>query len=215
MSLIISLVNQKGGVGKTTLSTHIATALAARKKRVLLVDADPQGSALDWEASREGRGGASLFAVMGLPKRILHVELPKLAGDYDVIIIDGPPRIYEVSRSAIGASNVVLIPVQPSQYDVWAAEETVKLVQECIEYNSKLKAAFVINRKIANTAIGRDVKKALARYASVPVLKATVTQRVAFAESATQGRTVFELGRDSMASKEINALVQEVIKLAG
>ena len=194
----------------------MATALAVRKKRVLLVDADSQGSALNWEASRESNGGASQFVVMGLPKRILHVELPKQYKNYDIIIIDGPPRIYDVSRSAIGASNVVLIPIQPSQYDVWAAEETVNLVQEYNEYDpkSKIKAAFVINRKIANTAIGRDVKKALARY-PIPVLKTAVTQRVAFAESVMQGRTVFELGREAeQASQEINSLVQEVLKLA-
>ena len=115
----IGLLNQKGGVGKTTLAVHIADAMARKKKRVLLVDADPQGSALDWAASRDGD---PLFPVAGLPKPSIHKELPSLAEGYDRVIIDGPPRVYDVARAAIMASDLVLIPVQPSPYDVWAAK---------------------------------------------------------------------------------------------
>jgi chromosome partitioning protein len=207
--VIISVINQKGGVGKTTLSISLAAALAARKMRVLLVDADPQGSALDWMAVR---GQDAPFAAVGIAKPIMHLELPKMGKDYDAIVIDGPPRIYDVAKSAVMASDAVLIPVLPSQFDVWAAEETVKMLADCAVYKSQLKAAFVINRKIANTAIGRDVAKALKQYPQ-PVLHTTVCQRVAFAESA-RGRTVLELDADSQASKEIQSLVKEVIKLA-
>ena len=207
--MILSVLNQKGGVGKTTLSISLAAALAGRKLRVLLVDSDPQGSALDWVAVRKDDAP---FAAVGIPKPILHLELPKMVKDYDVVVIDGPPRIYEVARSAVMASDAVLIPVLPSQFDVWAAEETVKLLEQCAVYKERLKAAFVINRKIANTAIGRDVAKALKQYPQ-PVLQAAVCQRVAFAESA-RGRTVLEIDPDSAASKEIHALAKEVLKLA-
>lgn len=149
---------------------------------------------------------------MGIPKPILHVELPKMAKNYDAVIIDGPPRVYNVAKSAVMASDAVLIPVLPSQFDVWAAEETVKLLEECATYNKHLKAAFVINRKITNTAIGRDVVKALKQYPQ-PVLKTTICQRVAFAESA-RGRTVLELDADSAASNEIQLLAKEVMKFA-
>jgi chromosome partitioning protein len=206
--MIISLINQKGGVGKTTLSISLAAALAGSKRRVLLVDADPQGSALDWVAVR-GEDGP--FAAVGIPKPILHLELPRMAKDFNAIVIDGPPRIYEVARSAVMASDVVLIPVLPSQFDVWAAEESVKLLEQCAVYKERLKAAFVINRKIVNTAIGRDVAKALKQYPQ-PVLHTTVCQRVAFAESA-RGRTVLEIDPDSSASKEIQSLAKEVLKL--
>jgi chromosome partitioning protein len=196
-------------VGKTTLAISLAASFASRKQRVLLVDADPQGSALDWVAVR---GGDAPFAAVGIPKPILHLELPKLSKDYDIMVIDGPPRIYEVARSAVMASDAVLIPVLPSQFDVWAAEETVKLLEQCASYKDRLKAAFVINRKIANTAIGRDVAKALKQY-PLPVLASAVCQRVAFAESA-RGRTVLEIDAESSASKEIQALAKEVQKLA-
>jgi chromosome partitioning protein len=208
--MILSVLNQKGGVGKTTLSITLAAAWAGRKQRVLLVDADPQGSALDWVATRGER--PSPFAAIGMAKPILHVELTKMKQDFDVILIDGPPRVYDVAKSAVMASDAVLIPVLPSQFDVWAAEETVKLLQECATYKPVLKSAFVINRKIAHTAIGRDAAKALKHY-PIPVLSAALCQRVAFAESA-HGKTVFEMDPDSAASREAQVLAREVWKLA-
>ncbi len=130
---------------------------------------------------------------------------------YDHIIIDGPPRVTDLARSAIMASDVVLIPVQPSPYDIWAADEVVKLVQEATVYKDGLKSAFVVNRKIANTAIGRDVGEALAAY-PVPVLASTVTQRVIYAEAAAQGKAVFEIDAEGPATAEIAALVAELME---
>src|ERR1700739_1439933 len=115
--MILSVLNQKGGVGKTTLSVNLAAALAARKQRVLVVDADPQGSALDWVAVR---GQDAPFVAVGMCKPVIHLEPPKMGKDFDVILIDGPPRVYEVAKSAVMASDAVLIPVLPSQFDVWA-----------------------------------------------------------------------------------------------
>jgi chromosome partitioning protein len=175
----------------------------------MLVDADPQGSALDWAASRETDAS---FPVIGLPKPTLHKELPKLAASYGILVIDGAPRVYDVARSAIMASDLILIPVQPSPYDVWAAKEIVDLVTEVRPFKENLKSVFVINRKIVNTAIGRDVADALSEYA-LPVLHAQVCQRVGFAESAARGQTVLETEPGSVASKEIEALTNEVLEL--
>jgi chromosome partitioning protein len=203
---VIAILNQKGGVGKTTLAVHIATALARKKLTVLLLDADPQGSALDWAAARHRE---PLFPVVALPKASIHKEMPALANNFDIVIIDGPPRVYEVSRSAIMASDLVLVPVQPSPYDVWAAKDIIDLLTEAAIRKPTLKSAFVINRKIVNTAIGRDVIEALSEY-PMPVLTAAVCQRVAFAESATQGLTVYELDPEMLASQEMTALATEV-----
>lgn len=208
--MIIGVLNQKGGVGKTTLSVSIAAALAHGGARVLLIDADPQGSALDWAAAREG---APLFSVIGLPRASIHKEIGEIGKGYDHIVIDGPPRVTDLARSAIMASDVVLIPVQPSPYDVWAADEVVKLIDEATVYKAALKSVFVVNRKIANTAIGRDIGDALAAY-PIPVLTSAVTQRVIYAEAAAQGKAVFEIDPHGPATAEIAALVAELMEYA-
>jgi chromosome partitioning protein len=147
-----------------------------------------------------------------LPKPNLHRELPALAINHDFVLIDGPPRVNELARAAIMASDIVIIPVQPSPYDVWAAKEIVDLLQEAKTFKENIKSAFVINRKITNTAIGRDVGEALAGY-PLPVLKTSICQRVAFAESAAQGLTVLDTDPTGVASQEIQALVREIMEL--
>lgn len=205
----ISIQNQKGGVGKTTLAIHISHALVLTGARVLLVDADPQGSARDWAAAREDKPP---FSVIGLDRPTLHRDLPPLAKDYDHVVIDGPPRVSDLARSAIIAADLVVVPIQPSPYDVWAANEILKLIQEASVFKENLKSVFVINRRIVNTAIGRDVGEALAEY-SMPVLKTAISQRVSFAESAATGGTVLDTDPKGAAAKEILALTKEILSL--
>ncbi|WP_221066630.1 ParA family partition ATPase [Methylomagnum ishizawai] len=206
--MIIAVLNQKGGVGKTTLSVNLAAALALSGQRSLLIDADPQGSALDWQAARKG---GSLFPVVGLAKPILHKDVPGLAAGYDHVVIDGPPRVNELAKSAILAADAILIPVQPSPYDVWAADEIVKLIQEVALYKESLRGLFAITRKIGNTAIGRDVAAALKGY-PYPVAATAIGQRVVFAESAATGLSVLEAEPKGMAAKEIRSLLREVLE---
>jgi chromosome partitioning protein len=208
--MIISVQNQKGGVGKTTLAIHVSHALCLLGYRVLLIDADPQGSARDWAASRQNE---PLFSVLGIDRPSIHKEIPLISSNYDHILIDGPPRVTDLARSAIVAADLVLVPVQPSPYDVWAAKEVIDLIKEASVFKESLKSVFVVNRKIANTAIGRDVHEALASY-QIPVLKSQITQRVSFAESAGTGQTVLEIEPNGQASQEIKAVVNELMEYA-
>lgn len=203
----IALLNQKGGVGKTTLSIHVAAALASRGLKVLLIDADPQHSSIDWTAARDASELPSLFTSVAMPAATIHREIDKLAEPFDAVVIDGPPRVTDLARSAIMASDLVLIPVQPSPYDVWACGEIVGLLKEAAIYKPALKYAFAINRKVVNTSIGRDVTEALAEFDGVPVLPVSIGQRVVFAESAGGGRTVMETSPGSPAANEISALI--------
>lgn len=195
-------------MGKTTLAIALAACFAQMGYRVLLVDIDPQGSALDWAAAREGD---PLFSVVGLPRASVHKEIASIGAGYDIVILDGPPRVTDLARSAILASDLIVIPVQPSPYDIWAAEEIIKLLDEARIYKESLKACFAINRKIANTAIGRDVREALSAY-PLHVLNSAVTQRVVFADAAAAGQAVWEVDPDSPASAETLALATEILE---
>ena len=210
--MIISFLNQKGGVGKTTLSINVATCLSLKKFKVLLIDADPQGSSLDWAAIRKKE---SLFTVVSITKPIIHKEITKLSKNYDHIVIDGPPRIYDVAKSAIVTSDLVVMPVQPSPYDIWAASEVVNLIKEVsepLQDIKNIKCAFLINRKIVNTAIGRDLESALTHY-EMDVLQNHVCQRIAYAESAAIGSTVIEEPmKDPLAAQEISSLTEEILE---
>jgi chromosome partitioning protein len=206
--MIIGVLNQKGGVGKTTIAVNLASCFSMFGHKVLLVDADPQGSALAWSAAREAEPA---FVVVGMAKTTLHREIPALAKNYDIVLIDGAPRVNELSRAAIMASDLVLIPVQPSPYDVWAAAETIQSIREARIYKENLRASFVVNRKIANTAIGRDFDSALEQFPDATVLDAPLIQRVIYAESAARGLSVLEAAPRGEAAKEMERLARLIV----
>jgi chromosome partitioning protein len=208
--LVISILNQKGGVGKTTIATNLAHGLHLREYNVLLVDGDPQGSARDWHEANLG----ILLPCIGLDRETLLIDLKAVWDGYDIVVIDGAPQIAKLSAVAIRASDVVLIPVQPSPYDIWATADLVELIkqrQEVSEGNPK--AAFILSRIIKNTNLSRDVIEALKEY-ELPILDARTSQYVAYAYSASKGESVFSSSAASLsqASVEFKEIIDEIIK---
>lgn len=203
---VIAVLNQKGGSGKTTIATHLARALQIAGDNVLLVDSDPQGSARDWAAVREEQP----LTVIGIDRPTIDRDVKKISAKMDYIVIDGAPQASDLAASAIKAADFVLIPVQPSPYDIWAANDLVSLVKQRVEVtDGKLQAAFVISRAIKGTRIGREITGALKSY-ELPVLKAAVTQRVSYPTTAAAGTTVLETDPKGDAAAEMRALADEV-----
>jgi chromosome partitioning protein len=207
--MIISITNEKGGVGKTTLTTNLAEAFQRMGKRVLLVDSDPQGSLRDWHAAA-GENNTHP-PVVAMDRAVQFKDLAGLATNYDIVLIDGAPSVQELAVAAIKASNAVIIPVQPSPYDIWAAESLVQLVKARQELGAPLKAAFVVSRQIVGTKLAGEVYEALKGY-QLPILTAGTCQRVVYPASAAKGGTVFDVEPSSPAALEIMALAKELLE---
>lgn len=203
---VIAVLNQKGGAGKTTIATHLATALKIAGHSVLLVDSDPQGSARDWAAVQENHP----LSVVGMDRPTIERDLKSIA-PVDYVIIDGAPQAADLAVSAIKASDFILIPVQPSPYDIWATSDLVDMVKQRIEItDGRLQAAFVISRAISGTKLGNDVSAILEGY-ELPVLGSRIHQRVNYAGTAATGSTILESFPDSDGTKEMNRLMNELI----
>ena len=205
---VISVLNQKGGSGKTTIATHLARAILLKGFSVLLVDSDPQGSSRDWAAVNE----ENPVPVVGIDRPTIERDLKRIA-EKDYVIIDGAPQAADLAISAIKASDIIIIPVQPSPYDIWATSDLVDLVKQRIEMtDGKLKAAFVVSRTIKGTKIGKEISVALSDY-GLPVLETSITQRVIYPTSASIGSSVLDEEPAGEASKEINNLTNEILSI--
>ena len=206
---VVAIVNQKGGTGKTTLSINLASAFAELHS-TLLLDADPQGSALDWADSRS-TPQMNLDA-LELPQGNLQREIRSLSQSYDWIIIDGPPGIGRTSAEAVRISDIVLIPTKPSPFDVWACADVVEAVKARQENTGGLPIAyFVITMARPRTRLVGQVDAALAEY-GVPALGARTTERVAYPMSAIEGKSVLD-SRDRTAQQEILTMRDEIVRL--
>jgi len=205
MSKVITIAQQKGGAGKTTLAAHIAVALSQKGNRVAVIDIDPQGSLTHWHKIREerfgeGYTGLSFTAVSGWR---VGGEVSRLRRQCDYVIIDSPPHTETEARSAIRSADIIVIPVQPSPTDLWATKATLELAK-----NEKIPVRVVLNRVAANSRLAQTIASELPE-----LTKTTLGNRVLFAASLMEGRCATEVDPSSAAAQEIKSLVKEISAL--
>lgn len=203
--MIISFVNQKGGVGKTTTAINLAASLKRRNKELLFIDADPQGSATRWHAVESNNA----FEVMHHPDPINKEDIEALSQDYDYVVIDAPPAISEITKSILDVSELSIIPLSPSSLDIWSCKGTLEMIEESRPQNPDMDVKLLINRKIPGTRLGREARASLDIF-DMDVMDSELCQRVAFIEAMTSGVSVMQYAPGSKAADEVEQLCDEI-----
>lgn len=204
----IAVLQPKGGTGKTTISINLAVAFKRLGQRVLLGDSDPQGSALDWNEINEG----SVLPVMSCCRKTIAKDLEAVAQLYDTIIIDGASKVTDLMGSIVRLVDVVIIPLKPSGFDLMATEELIDLIKLAHSVTGdKPRVAFVVSMQKDGTNLSRAIREQLTEF-GFPILEASTSDRVAYAETTGEGRSIFD-SRDTKARAEIERLGQQVKEL--
>jgi chromosome partitioning protein len=205
MATIITVAQQKGGAGKTTLAANLAAAIAADGRRVAVVDIDPQASLSRWHALRMARKNpATPIHLASIAGWRLAGELERLHRSHQVLIIDSPPSVDTDARLAVRSASLVLVPMQPSPPDLWAAEGTLKLAA-----TEKRAFRILLNRAPAAGRLRAAVQAEIERQ-SLPAFAATLGNRTGFATAFAQGLGVSETAPNSLAARELAALLAEI-----
>ncbi len=212
---IIAVCNQKGGSGKTTLSMQLAGTLARKKNKVLVIDADPQGTATRWAASAgdENPFPASVVGLSAANEKV-HREVKKFVGDYDFIVIDCPPAADSpVPQSALLIADLALVPIIPSPLDLWASVGIRKVIENVGDINETLKARLVVNQCQPKTNLAKETLEILPEF-GIKVCKNYLRQRTAYRQSAVFGQTVQDFGSKATdAIAEMEALTEEILSI--
>lgn len=207
MSNIIAVLNTKGGAGKTTLSIHIAQALALSGERVLLIDTDPQGSARDWNAEVDD----PKFSVIGFDRDGLDKQIADLSQGYEWVIIDGAAKQERANVAPIKSADLVVIPIAPSPLDLWACSDLVDSIKARQELtDGSPVAAFQVTKVKKGTTLSREINSAVSEY-GFELFNGMVGDRTNYVKSLAEGKTAFEIsGKDSPEQFEINHLIKQI-----
>lgn len=207
--MIVAFAGQKGGSGKTSTALAVASEWQRRGREVLVVDTDPQGSARTW-GSVAGEHGVKAPTVIAMGAG-LHQEgqLPKLARNFDVVVVDCPPRHDELQRSVFVVADMVVLPCGPSAVDVWALTESIDLVKKAQSLRPELLGFVLITRKAPRTVIGEGARTALGE-CGLPVFKTELGYRITYQEAPAAGMGPTTYDAKGAAAKEVRALVAEI-----
>lgn len=205
---VITIAQQKGGAGKTTLAAQLAVAWVKARKTVAMIDTDPQRSLAGWHGVRAGAlgedAGIRLAEVAGWR---LSAELDRLRADHDWVVIDSPPHAETDAKAAIRAADLVVVPVQPSPMDLWAIGPTLEAARK-----EKTPVLLVLNRMPPRGNLSERIASELADK-DIPVAATQLGSRIAFASSMMEGLGVVETQPRGTAAQEIRALADEIATL--
>jgi chromosome partitioning protein len=208
--MVIVTAGQKGGVGKSCSAICIGAEALERGVRVLMVDADPQGTVRTWHGlAQEREHPLPTVVLMGATMHKAN-ELPKMAQDFELTIVDCPPRHSEIQRSALLVADIVVLPCGGSSSDAWALLASLKLIEEAHQRRPALRASILLNRIKSYTALGRGARDVLAS-TGWPVLASELHDRIAYQESIGEGLGVTRYAPRSEAADEVRALVDELM----
>jgi len=212
---VITVFNQKGGCGKTTVSMHVAGTLGLRGHRVLVVDMDEQGTATRWasQAPDESPFPATLSNLAAMGGK-MHREIRSQIENYDYIVIDCPPAVHSPSpSSAMLVSDLALIPVVPAPADMWAVVAAKQLAFHAQATNEILQVRLVPNMVQKNTTLARETLDVLSEDTEIPLAVARLGSRSAYRECQLLGATVHKISRARDAISEVESLVDEALTL--
>lgn len=214
---VITVFNQKGGCGKTTVTIQLAGTLALRGYRTLVVDMDEQNTATRWasQALDDAPFPAALMNLAAMGGKV-HREIKNQLENYDFILIDCPPSaVSPAPSSAMLISDLAIIPIVPAPADMWASVAAKKLALTVQATNEALQIRMLPNMVQKNTTLARDTLDVLAEDVEVPLMASWIGSRSAFRECQLTGSTVHALSRISAAAKEIDAVTSEVLEILG
>lgn len=210
---VISFVNSKGGVGKTTLATNISVMFAKNKKKILLIDADQQGSSVDFRGLRGENDLVPQFPVTQILTPTIHKDIQEF--EFEYIIIDVGGRDNKIFRSAVMASDFVIVPLCPSQYDFWGSQQTFEILQEAKLTKPNLKVFSILNMVIPGTKIAKEIESLIHDFETeyeIEFLKTRLNSRISYKYSVSEGLGVMELSTpDEKASNEVKSFYQELL----
>lgn len=208
---VLSVASQKGGCGKTTIATNLARSFQRNGHDVLIADQDAQKSATDWALTGESNDH-QVPDVIQKQDPSLERQIRKIGSGYDAVIIDGAGQIQRMSVSAVRASDLVLIPIQPSALDAWSADELISIIKARQEAtDGQPKAAIVMSRRIVGTNVASEVQEGLGMH-DMPILNGTC-QRVSYVHAIGSGCGVQDLDPSSKAAREIDHLTDDIYQI--
>lgn len=208
--MIVSVTSLKGGVGKSTISQNLAVCFTHMGYKVAIIDTDTNASSVHWSGIREEEMPS--ITVMGLTdNNALRKNIREIEDNYDIVVIDGTPSMSKLVSTIMVLGDIVLIPIRPSGFDIWATEKFLEKYEQASALKEDIKAFFILNEFNPKINLNSSIKDALDEFEIKP-LQTTLRHRIAYEEVCVMGKGVYEY-KDPKAKKEVVDLTNEVLNI--